>query len=73
MAAPAHAVRPRAVAWPRIPEIAAVALVAFHVLSTAALATVMIEMRGAQAEERQMTELMRALAVSICGRLPTSP
>jgi hypothetical protein len=50
-----------------------VALVAFHLLSTAALATVMIELRDAQAEERQMTELMRALAASICGRLPTSP
>jgi hypothetical protein len=73
MAAPARAVRARAVARPRISGIAAVALVAFHLLSTAALATVMIELRDAQAEERQMTELMRALAASICGRLPTSP
>ena len=39
-------------------------------LSTAALVTVMIELRGAEAQERHRTKLMRALAISICGRLP---
>ena len=51
--------------------IAAAALVAFHLVSTAALVTVMVEVRGSQAAERQTTELMRALAMSICGRPPS--
>lgn len=50
---------------------AATAMVAFHLVTTCALVTVMIELRAAEAEERRMTELMRALAVSICGRLPS--
>jgi hypothetical protein len=52
---------------------AATALVTFHLISTAALVTVMIEIHDSRAEERQMTELMRALASTICGRLPTGP
>jgi hypothetical protein len=49
--------------------IAATVLVAFHLVSTANLAIVMVEMYGGQAEERKMAELMRILANSICGRL----
>lgn len=49
--------------------ILAAALVVFHLVSTAALAIVMVEVRGGRAEA-QTTELMRALANSICGRLP---
>jgi hypothetical protein len=70
MAAGAHAVRARVAARSNGPGIAAAALVAFHIVSTAALVTVMVDVRGGQAEERQMTQLMRALAISICGRLP---
>jgi hypothetical protein len=40
--------------------IAAAALIACHLVSTAMLVTVMVEVHGGQAEERQMTELMRA-------------
>jgi hypothetical protein len=50
--------------------IAAAALIVFHLASTAMLVTVMVEVHGGQAEERQMTELMRALAISICGQPP---
>jgi hypothetical protein len=50
--------------------IAAAALIACHLVSTAMLVTVMVEVHGGQAEERQMTELMRALAISICGQPP---
>lgn len=70
MAAGAHAVRARVAARSSGLGIAAAALIAFHLVSTATLVTVMVEVRGGQAEERQMTELMRALAISICGRLP---
>jgi hypothetical protein len=70
MAAGAHAVRARAAARSRGQGIAAAALVAFHLVSTATLAIVMVEVRGSQAEERKMTELMRLLANSICGQLP---
>jgi hypothetical protein len=50
--------------------VAAAALAAFHLVSTVALVIVMVEVRGSQAEERRISELMRALAISICGRLP---
>lgn len=70
MAAGTHVVRVRIVARSRGLGIAAATLVAFHLVSTATLAIVMVELRRGQAEERQMTELMRALAISICGRLP---
>ena len=50
--------------------IAAAALIACHLVSTAMLVTVMVEVHGGQAEERQRTELMRALAISICGQPP---
>jgi hypothetical protein len=70
MAAGAHTVRARAAARSRGQGIAAAALVAFHLVSTATLAIVMVEVRGSQAEERKMTELMRLLANSICGQLP---
>jgi hypothetical protein len=76
MAESAHAVRAPVVARASGLGIAAAALVAFHLVSTAALVTVMIEVRGGQAQQRQMTELMRSLANSICGprpsRLPAS-
>jgi hypothetical protein len=71
MAAGAHALTARGVARSSGPGIAAAALVAVHLVSVAALVTVMVEVRAGQAEERQMTELMRALAVSICGRPPS--
>jgi hypothetical protein len=58
------------VASPSRLGIAAAALIAFHLVSTAMLVTVMAEVHGGQAEERQMTELMRALAISICGQPP---
>jgi hypothetical protein len=72
MAARAHAVSVSEVARPSGLGIAAAVLVAFHLVSTAALVAVMVEVREGQAEERQMTELMRALALSVCGRLPAS-
>lgn len=55
--------------------IAAATLVAFHLVSTATLAIVMVELRGRHSEERQMTELMRdlAISISICGRLLPRP
>ena len=58
----------RAFASSRSLGIAAAALIACHLVSTAMLVTVMVEVHGGQAEERQMTELMRALAISICVR-----
>ena len=70
MAAGAHAVRARAAARSSGQGIAAAALVAFHLVSTATLVIVMVEVRGGQAEERKMTEIMRILANSICGQLP---
>jgi len=69
MAAGAHAVRARPTARSSGHGIAAAALVAFHLVSTANLVIVMVEMHGGQAEERKVTELTRILANSICGRL----
>jgi hypothetical protein len=63
-------VNTRAVAGSSRLGIAAAALIVFHLVSTAMLVTVMVEVRGGQAEERQITELMRALAISICGQPP---
>ena len=48
----------------------ALALVAFHLISTATLMIVMVEVHGGQAEKRKITELMGILANSICGQLP---
>jgi hypothetical protein len=71
MAACARAVSTRAGARPSGLGIAAVALVACHLVSTGALVSVMLELRRSQAEEGRTSELMRALAISICGRLPS--
>ena len=49
----------------------ALALVAFHLISTATLMIVMVEVHGGQAEKRKITELMGILANSICGPAAT--